>query len=94
MSVQFFFLSKHIIQLKHKATQLQVFVNSKIKKDKLKKILQWIYIEFFVRSVQNFIKRVLNRLGVQVAYRSRRSELGPGIELGQANFYSAGLGAG
>ncbi len=31
---------------------------------------------------------------MQVAYRSRRSELGPGIELSQANFYSAGLSAG
>ncbi len=40
MRVQFFSLSKHITQLKHKATQLQAFMNSKIKKDKFKKILQ------------------------------------------------------
>ncbi len=39
VSVQFFFLSKHITQLKHEATQLQAFMNSKMKKDKLKKIL-------------------------------------------------------
>ncbi len=51
ISVQFFFLSKHITQLKHEATQLQIFVNLKIKKDEFKKILQWIYIKFFVKSV-------------------------------------------
>ncbi len=39
ISVQFFSLSKHIIQLKHEATQLQIFMNLKIKKDKFKKIL-------------------------------------------------------
>ncbi len=61
VSVQSSSLSEHITQLKHKATQLQAFVNSKIKKDKFKKIFQWIYIEFFVRSVQNFVKRVLNQ---------------------------------
>jgi len=37
--MQFFFLSEHITQLKHKATQLQIFMNLKIKKDKFKKIL-------------------------------------------------------
>jgi len=37
--MQFFSLLKHIIQLKHEATQLQIFMNSKIKKDKFKKIL-------------------------------------------------------
>ncbi len=61
VSVQFFFLSEHVTQLKHKVTQLQIFMNSKIKKDKFKKILQWIYIELFIRSVQNFVKRVLNQ---------------------------------
>ena len=61
VSVQSFSLSEHITQLKHEATQLQAFMNSKIKKDKSKKILQWIYIEFFVRSVQNFTERVLNQ---------------------------------
>ncbi len=60
VSVQFFFLSEHITQLKHEATQLQIFMNLKIKKNKFKKIFQWIYIELFVRSVQNFMKRVLN----------------------------------
>ncbi len=39
MSVQFFFLSEHVTQLKHKATQLQIFMNLKIKKNKSKKIL-------------------------------------------------------
>ncbi len=38
MSVQFFSLSKHITQLKYEATQLQIFMNLKIKKDKFKKI--------------------------------------------------------
>ena len=61
MSVQLFSLLNHIIQLKHEATQLQVFMNSKIKKDKFKKILQWIYIEFFIKFVQNFAERVLNQ---------------------------------
>ena len=60
VSVQSFFLSEHITQLKHEATQLQIFMNLKIKKNKFKKIFQWIYIELFVRSVQNFMKRVLN----------------------------------
>ena len=61
MSVQFFSLLKYVTQLKHEATQLQIFMNLKIKKDKSKKILQWIYIEFFVKSIQNFIKKVLNQ---------------------------------
>ncbi len=39
VNMQFFFLSEHITQLKHKATQLQIFMNLKIKKDKFKKIL-------------------------------------------------------
>jgi len=62
VSVQPLSLSEHTTQLKHEATQLQTFVNPKIKKNKLKKILQWVYIELFVRSVQNFAKRVLNQL--------------------------------
>ncbi len=36
-------------------------MNSKIKKDKFKKIFQWIYIEFFVKSIQNFTERILNQ---------------------------------
>jgi len=36
-------------------------VNPKIKEDKPKKVLQWTYIEPFVRSVQNFAERVLNQ---------------------------------
>jgi len=43
---------------------------------------------------QRSYELVVARLGARVAYRSRRSGLGPGIGLGQANFYSAGLGAG
>ncbi len=61
VSVQLFFLSEHITQLKHEATQLQIFMNLKIKKDKLKKIFQWIYIKFFIKSIQNFAERVLNQ---------------------------------
>ncbi len=64
VSVQFFSLSEHVTQLKHEATQLQIFMNSKIKKDKFKKIFQWIYIKFFIRSVQNFIERVLNQFKI------------------------------
>jgi len=56
-------LPEHATQLKHEATQLQAFVNPKIKDDKPKKVLQWSYIEPFVRSVQNFAERVLNQPG-------------------------------
>jgi len=40
MSTQFSSLSEHITQLKYEATQLQIFMNSKIKNNKFKKILQ------------------------------------------------------
>ena len=56
-------LPEHATQLKHEATRLQAFVNPKTKEDKLSKVLQWAYIEPFVRSVQNFAERVLNQSG-------------------------------
>ncbi len=68
---------------------------------------QRLYIKAYVDNIVIFfnmlkeylnhlynIFNVLDRLSVQVAYRSCESELNSGIELSWANFYSAESGAG
>ena len=45
-------LPEHATHLKHKATTLLNFANSKAKDGKLKKTVQWLYIEAFIVSVK------------------------------------------
>ena len=45
-------LPEHTTHLKHKATTLLDFANSKTKDGRLKKTVQWLYIEAFIVSVK------------------------------------------
>ena len=53
-------LSEHATHLKYKASTLQEFTKGN-NDSKLKKIIQWSYIEPFVISVIKLVKRVLNQ---------------------------------
>ena len=56
-------LPEHATHLKHEATTLLDFTNSKTKDSRVKKTVQWSYIEAFVISVKELTERVLNQLG-------------------------------
>ena len=45
-------LPEHTTHLKHEATTLLDFANGKTKDSRLKKTVQWLYIEAFVVSVK------------------------------------------
>ena len=49
-------LPEHITHLKHEATTLLDFTNSKAKDDKLKKTVQWLYIEAFIVSAKELVE--------------------------------------
>ncbi len=51
------------MHLKHEATTLLDFTNSKTKDGRLKKTVQWSYIEAFVVSVKELTEQVLNQPG-------------------------------
>ena len=51
------------MHLKHKVTTLLDFTNSKMKDSRLKKTVQWLYIEAFVVSVKELTEQVLNQSG-------------------------------
>ena len=55
-------LSEHATHLKYKVLTLQEFVKSN-NDSKLKKTIQWLYIEPFIISVMKLAERVLNQPG-------------------------------
>ena len=54
-------LSEHTTHLKHEVMTLLNFTNGKAKDSKLKKTVQWLYIEAFIISVKELVEQVLNQ---------------------------------
>ena len=54
-------LSEHATHLKYEVSTLQEFVKGKNNDDKLKKTVQWSYIEPFIVSAIELAEKVLNQ---------------------------------